>query len=263
MNKKCYVGDCIKYLLFILINIFSWMNISYALNNHELRCPQVNEAKKQLELWIHTALKGDGSIGCPTSSVNMSINKLETISRTEGDCKDEAVGILVAFFTIFNGQPDYKMCGFEQKEDALLAHLAVDGKVCVKKTSANDTEKCFNELMARISRLKNRGALTEAFILAKKTADSNDPSGLTQLILGLMYEYGEGTDKNTALAILWLKKALEKISDKQLRITTISALSVTHEEIHDYKNAEKYAQQCAVMNDPYCKKGLDRLRKRG
>lgn len=251
-----------KYILFILIIISNLESITFASSNHESECPQISEARKQLDPWVQAALRSGYSIGCPTSSVDAAISKLETISETEGKCKDIAGGTLGAFFAIFNAHPDYKMCGLQQKEDIFWSKFVVDGDVCAKNLPANQITRCFTEMQVRVGRLKKMGALTEAFILAKKTADNDDPSGLIQLILGFMYENGEGTEKNTLLAIEWFKKAAERIDDRALRITSIIALSVAHEEIHDYKSAEKYALQCAVMGDPNCKNGLNRMRKK-
>ncbi|HSW69784.1 MAG TPA: tetratricopeptide repeat protein [Gammaproteobacteria bacterium] len=251
-----------RYFLFIFI-ILNLMNVAIASvsNNNQLECPKINEARKQLDPWVLAALKSDYSIGCPTGAVNEAISELETISRTQGKCKEEAIGTLIAIFTIFNAHRDYKMCGFQQKEDALFAYVSVDGEVCKEKVSASETVKCFNKVAEKISLLKYRGALTEAFVLAKKAADSNDPSGLIQLMLGLMYENGEGTEKNVTLAIEWFKKAAERLDDEKLRKIAIIALSVTYEEIHDYKSAEQYALQCAAMGDSSCKNGLNRIRK--
>lgn len=265
-----------KYILFILILISNLLNITFASSKQKSECAQINEANRQLDPWVQSALRGGYSIGCPTGSVEAAISELEGLSRAESKCKDEAGGTLLAFFTIFDSLPDYKVCGFSQRTEALLAYLLSDGQVCNPKDV-----KCFTKTTITIGHLKNRGALKEAFILAKKTADSNDPTGDSQLYLGLMYELGEGTEKNINLAIVWLKMALKKMNHDQsifpvkvvepeltlnsatghLEMTAIMALSVAYEEIHNYKSAEEYAQLCAVMGDVNCKNGLNRLRK--
>src|SRR6185503_14337292 len=105
-----------KYLLLFFIMLSNSISFAFASNN-DSECPQVSEARKELDPWVQAALKSSYSIGCPTSSVDVAISKLETISATEGKCKDIAGGNLAAFFAIFNTHPDYKMCGFQQKED--------------------------------------------------------------------------------------------------------------------------------------------------
>ena len=55
---------------------------------------------------------------------------------------------------------------------------------------------CFLKVSVFIANLKSRGEIEATFELAKKTADSNDVTGISQMYLGIMYDLGEGTQKN-------------------------------------------------------------------
>ena len=122
-------------------------------------------------------------------------------------------------------------------------------------------KSCFLNILSIVKDLKTNGHLKEAFELAKKTADSNDVTGISQMILGIMYDFGEGTDKNPSLAIKWLKSSLEKITDRDLHLNVLLSLAAVYEEIKDYKNAQYYAKQCAALGDKDCTTALQRLAK--
>lgn len=204
------------------------------------------------------ALNSNAPIGCPAISQGTPVYRLEMIASDENNsCHDDATGALLAFYTLFSNHPNYKTCGLDIKLYALLASAAIDGKVCAE-LSSDKLESCFISTMIKYSALKLQGDLKSAFILAKKTADSNDVTGYSQMYLGTMYYYGEGTTRDPKMAIEWFKVALEKMEDKQFRIFILMSLAIAHEDMHDNKNAINYLQQCASMGDRHCKNGLKR-----
>jgi len=253
LNKLNLMLFC--FFLFACINVDAG---SIEKTGSAQHCLRVNKEKEKLDKWMIPALHGDLSLGCPSQSPDSALFNLEIISRSIGDCGDEALGILIAFYSIFAHHPNYMMCGLIEKEDILIARFSVDGKICSDQ-NVNNITSCFLNINKIMVDLKTRGEKQAAFELAKKIANSNDVTGLSQMTLGIMYGFGEGTQKNLSSAIQWLKISLEKIVDNNNRKNVLLSLAVFHEEIKDYSNARLYAQQCALMGDLYCKKGLVRL----
>lgn len=224
-------------------------------------CPKFVEADQILDKWINLALRSDSSIGCPSTGPGSAISNLEIISQQDDRCADKAKVALIAFYSIFTSHPNYAMCGLIQKQEILISEISEDGKICIDQPT-NKIYDCFITANTILGNLKARGELKAAFVLAKKIANSNDVTGVSQLILGLMYYYGEGTDSNLSLGIKWLKVALEKSNDKYTRINAMISLAVSYEDLGDIGIAKQYFQQCGAMGDADCIKGLARLNKK-
>ena len=221
-------------------------------------CSKIEPSRNKLEKWISLALKNNTSIGCPSFTNDSPLATLEIIAQQQDKCGEEAKGLLLAFYSIFSKHPNYKMCGLIEKEELFLSQSAVDGMIC----NGENTDKirgCFSNVDMVISKLKIRGETKAAFELAKKTANSGDVTGLSQMILAFLYQYGNGTEQNLSMTIKWQKKALERIEDRSQRINCIMSLSSAYEDKKDYENAKIYSRQCASMGDLDCKKGFDRL----
>lgn len=217
-------------------------------------CPEFPILKKQLNVWTITALRSTTGLGCPSNSL---LSKLETIAFAKDICSDEAISSLLATYVLISSHPNYAMCGLWDKAEVLIAKTAIDGKVCTGQP-INKIQNCFYSMDTLISNLKIKNNFQLAFDLGKKTANSNDVTGLSQMIVGMMYYYGEGTEKNIPLAIKFLKEAAIKL-DGKARVNTLIALAIIYEELKDYKNAKNYASKCAIMGDNNCKIGFERL----
>lgn len=235
--------------------------IGFSCNLYAAACPSVENEFSKLQKWITPALHSDSSIGCPAMTTGSPLNNLELIMRNDKVCGISSAAALLVFYNLFENNPNYKMCGFEIKKIAIIAETATDGKICSNLPSEK-LESCFIDTMAYYTALKQHGDLDLAFLLTKKTANSNDVTGYSQMFLGYMYSFGEGTNKDALSAIKWFKIALEKIEDKEFRINILLGLSVAYEDSNDYQNAILYARQCASMGNEYCKKGLNRLLKK-
>lgn len=223
-----------------------------------LTCPAVIQAKNQLDKWIVPALNSSSSIGCPSTPLHSVFSKLDGIVQSGGECSKEAASTLIAFYAIFANHPNYSTCGLQEKQEILLSKIADDGKICVDQPT-DKINDCFLKVSVFIANLKSRGEIEATFELAKKTADSNDVTGISQMYLGIMYDLGEGTQKNVPLALYWLNEALKRTDDKSTRDNLLVALGAAYEEINDYKDAKNCFVQCAVMGDNDCTKAMARL----
>ncbi|HBC0463172.1 TPA: sel1 repeat family protein [Legionella pneumophila] len=221
-------------------------------------CTELNNKRNELEKWSSSALKSNSSIGCPSVTNDSPIIILEKISQQQNKCAKEATGLLLAFYSIFSNHPNYKMCGLVEREELFLSRSAEDGKICHNQSS-DKIRSCFSKIDIVISKLKMRGEAKAAFELAKKTANSDDVTGLSQMILAFLYQYGNGTDKDLAMTIKWQKEALQRLDARDQRIDSMISLSSAYEDLNDYQNAKIYLRQCASMGDLDCKKGLTRL----
>ncbi|KTD21992.1 sel1 repeat family protein [Legionella londiniensis] len=221
-------------------------------------CTGINKKRNELEKWISIALKSNSSIGCPSVTNDSPIIILERIAQQQNKCGEEAKGLLLAFYSIFSNHPNYKMCGLLEREELFVSRSAEDGKICHNQ-STDKIRGCFSNIDIIISKLKMRGETKAAFELAKKTANSDDVTGLSQMILAFLYQYGNGTDKDLTMTIKWQKEALQRLDDRNQRIDSMISLSSAYEDLKDYQNAKIYLRQCASMGDLDCKKGLTRL----
>jgi len=255
-----------KQLLIFLLLISTILSKAFAENLSEKdeqvlqECPDYAVLKKQLEDWMIPALASPHGIGCPPKSVDLILSKLEKIGvENRGTvCGNAAFGSIIAFYAFFNEHPNYGMCGLGKRQNLFEAKVATEGAVCEDSTS-DEISDCFFTVFITIGKLKLYSEMDAAFELARKTANSNDVTGFSQMALGGAYLWGNGTNKDVPLAIKWYKEALEKLDEKDKRIHAIIALSVAYEEIGDYKNAIKYSQQCASLGDEDCKKMLIRI----
>lgn len=247
------------YFIFSVISANCWA-ASRKGNEANQYCTGVIQAEGELNKWIKLALQSDSSIGCPSSSLDSPLSKLELLSQQGGECGEQAIGTLVGFYAIFSNHPNYSMCGLNRKAETLLAEGVEDGKICADQPT-NKLDACFVQVNIATSKLKMRGEMKAAFELARKTANSNDVTGLSQFFIGMWYFFGEGTAKNIQLSIKWFKESLTRLDSKDLRIDALIGLANAYEELGDYKNAMLTAQQCAAMGDNSCEKGLIRLNK--
>ena len=244
-----------------LINTMAWSidkNSNYNATATSERCPALRKEQDKITKWIKSNPPNNASISCPSIAADFPLAQLERLSQEKNKCAEKTAVFLLYFYAIYAHQQSYRMCGLLEKEDLLISQFAEDGKLCFNN-NANKVNTCFNNVNAVISRLKQRGEIQSAFELAKKTANSGDTTGVSQMIVATMLAFGEGVEKNTSLAIQWYKAALEITDDKQSRIDILISLSVAYEDLNDKKNAILFASRCANLGDLYCKKGYLRL----
>lgn len=215
-----------------------------------------------MDAWAHLALKNNVTIGCPSIMDGSPIAELELLAEKHDQCGKEAKLYMLTFYPLVLGHGNYAMCGLLKKEQLFISKIAPDGGICSNEPVQN-LQSCFLNVLSIVKSLKNEGHLKEAFELAKKIANSNDVTGVSQLVVGIMYDFGEGTDKNPALAIKWLKVALEKLMDRSMRIDALISLVATNEEVKNYKQAKYYARQCASLGNKSCETAFKRLEELG
>jgi TPR repeat protein len=217
--------------------------------------------KAIVQKWMQLALGSKTTIGCPSKVVQDALSNLEFFSQQNSPCADDAKAFVMAFYSIFAEHPFYNICGLLTQEELFISKIAVDGKVCADVEN-KDLSRCFSINNIMLSKLKIRGGNnTEVFEYAKKIADSNDVTGISQLIVGLAYELGNGTDINLPLAIIWFKKSLERVNTEDNRINDLIGLLTSYEGLNNYNEAYQYARQCASLGDADCINATIRLKK--
>ena len=248
----------LELTIVILLSLFSTLLFCKS-SKKVSSCHTATQAGNELNKWMVLALQSDASIGCPSTSITSPLVNLETISKNDSTCAEKANILLLTFYSIFTQHPNYRMCGLLEKKDLLLSRISADGKICINEPS-DKISACFDRVNMVISSLKIRGEIRAAFELAKKTANSHDITGISQMILATMYLFGESTEKNTSLAIKWYKEALQKVDNRETRINTLILLGAAYESLNDNTSAILYYQRCADMGDSDCKKGYARLK---
>lgn len=252
----------LKKLIFLFPFFFLLLFGSIVLADDSKVCSAVALEREKLINWSTPALQNNHSNGCPSFLPATPLYNLEQISKQRDVCGEKAAGVLIGFYAIFAHHPNYEMCALSQKEELAISRAASDREICSDSPS-NKIYMCFLNVNKTIANLKNRGELRAAFDLASKTADSGDATGLSQMSVGVMYGYGEGVDKNLQLAIKWLKEALELTNIDTVRNYSLISLSVFYEELGDIQKAKQYVQQCTLLGDVSCKRGLARLSSKG
>jgi len=247
-----------KFFIMLLVSIICL--ISQIALAEQCSNTHINQEINQLGQWVTKALNGQSSLGCSSPDLNNTFSRLEIAAKKNSICGKNALASLIAFSAVLSGDPNYVMCGFKERVEKLVMQISKDGTICAN--SGNDNKRtCFGVAAIIIFKLKTSGNFKQAFELAKKTADSSDVTGLSQLALAFFYQFGNGTNLNLTKAIYWHQEALKRLADKNLHIGSLMAIGVAYEDLNDSKSALKYFRLCANMGDQVCEQRRLRWRK--